>query len=159
MTHAEGIRIARERISKELAEQTGFLDLGGLGLEDLPEELATLKHLKSLNLGSAWIDSEGEIRSREYEGDDANRLNDASGSILDQLPNLVSLFADDCGLSGLGIPTQACGLTHLWIGSDPIDDLSPLASLPALQSLDCSGTQVSDLSPLASLVALQSLDC
>ena len=40
-----------------------------------------------------------------------------------------------------------------------IGDLTPLAGLTALQSLDCSGTQVGDLTPLAGLTALQSLDC
>ena len=40
-----------------------------------------------------------------------------------------------------------------------MSDLGPLAGLSALQSLDCSGTQVSDLGPLAGLSALQSLYC
>ena len=40
-----------------------------------------------------------------------------------------------------------------------MSDLGPLAGLSALQSLDCSHTQVSDLGPLAGLSALQSLDC
>jgi internalin A len=40
-----------------------------------------------------------------------------------------------------------------------VSDLTPLASLPALQGLNCSRTQVSDLTPLASLTALQQLDC
>jgi Leucine-rich repeat (LRR) protein len=38
-----------------------------------------------------------------------------------------------------------------------ISDLSPLANLTTLQSLDLDGTQVSDLSPLTNLTALQSL--
>jgi len=40
-----------------------------------------------------------------------------------------------------------------------VSDLGPLAGLSALQSLDCSETQVSDLGPLVGLSALQSLDC
>ena len=39
-----------------------------------------------------------------------------------------------------------------------MSDLGPLAGLSALQSLDCSWTEVSDLGPLAGL-SLQSLDC
>ena len=51
---SEGERIARERIAKEADERTGFLDLGGLGLTELPAELFELKHLRGLNLGSGW---------------------------------------------------------------------------------------------------------
>ena len=40
-----------------------------------------------------------------------------------------------------------------------MSDLAPLKGLPALQSLDCSSTQVSDLAPLKGLTALQSLNC
>jgi internalin A len=40
-----------------------------------------------------------------------------------------------------------------------LTELPPLAHLPALQSLDCSGTQVSELGPLAHLPALRSLNC
>ena len=40
-----------------------------------------------------------------------------------------------------------------------VSDLMPLAGLSALQSLTCWRTQVSDLMPLAGLSALQSLDC
>ncbi len=40
-----------------------------------------------------------------------------------------------------------------------VADLTPLAHLASLQSLDCSGCQVADLSPLASLTSLQFLDC
>ena len=36
-----------------------------------------------------------------------------------------------------------------------IADLTPLADLAALQSLDCSGAQVTDLTPLSGLVALR----
>ena len=39
-----------------------------------------------------------------------------------------------------------------------LNDLSPLARLTALQSLDLNATPVSDLSPLARLTALQSID-
>jgi hypothetical protein len=40
-----------------------------------------------------------------------------------------------------------------------VSDLSPLAGLTSLRSLNCSGTEVSDLGPLSGLTALQSLDC
>ena len=69
-------------------------------------------------------------------------------------------------LSGLGLsslPVELAALMHLE-SSDlsrciEISDLAPLAGLTALQSLDCSNTQVTDLGPLAGLTALQSLVC
>ena len=42
----DGLVIARERIAKEAAERTGFLDLGQLGLTSLPEKLFALTHLR-----------------------------------------------------------------------------------------------------------------
>jgi Leucine-rich repeat (LRR) protein len=39
-----------------------------------------------------------------------------------------------------------------------VSDVSPLARLTALQSLDLEGTQVRDVSPLAGLTALQGVD-
>ncbi len=47
---------------------------------------------------------------------------------------------------------------HIPVGREQIADLSPLAALTSLQSLNLAGTQVADLSPLAALTSLQSLD-
>jgi hypothetical protein len=47
----DGLAIARECLAKEAEEKTGFLDLGNLGLTELPEELFRLKHLRRLSLG------------------------------------------------------------------------------------------------------------
>jgi internalin A len=56
----DGLSIARERIAKEAEEKTGFLDLGELGLTELPEELFRLKHLRRLHLGVGYYDAQGE---------------------------------------------------------------------------------------------------
>jgi len=44
----DGLTIARQRIAHEAEAQTGFLDLGMLGLTELPEEIFRLKHLRRL---------------------------------------------------------------------------------------------------------------
>jgi len=49
-------------------------------------------------------------------------------------------------------------ITELSFRGDALSDLTPLAALNALQSLDLNSTQVSDLTPLAALNALQFLD-
>ena len=56
----EGLAIARERIAEEKEKRTGFLDLGRLGLTELPEELFELEHLWGLNLGYGWRDEQKE---------------------------------------------------------------------------------------------------
>jgi internalin A len=82
----DGLAIARERIAKEAEDKTGFLDLGMLGLTELPEELFRLKHLRRLNLGAGYRDAQGnwrrcisEISERNSVGDSLHRLGELSG--------------------------------------------------------------------------------
>src|SRR5271167_4493918 len=56
----EGHAIAIARIAGEKKNRTGFLDLGRLGLTEVPEELFELEHLRGLNWGSFWVDEQGE---------------------------------------------------------------------------------------------------
>src|SRR5712691_10019918 len=56
----DGLSIARQRISREAEEKTGFLDLGNLALSELPEDLFALKHLRQLNLGWGYLNERGE---------------------------------------------------------------------------------------------------
>src|SRR5271157_1512834 len=55
-SHPEGLAIARVRIAEEKEKRTGFLDLGRLGLTELPEELFELEYLWGLNLGYMGTD-------------------------------------------------------------------------------------------------------
>jgi internalin A len=48
----EGHAIAIARIADEKNNRTGFLDLGGLGLTEVPVELFELEHLRGLNWGT-----------------------------------------------------------------------------------------------------------
>jgi hypothetical protein len=47
----EGLAIALARIADEKTNRTGFLDLGRLGLTEVPKELFELEHLWGLNWG------------------------------------------------------------------------------------------------------------
>lgn len=132
---SEGLRIARERIAREAEERTGFLDLGRLGLTELPEELFELQHLQRLNLGAAYWDEGGEWQ--RAAADLAPNEIEASLTALRRLPML----------SVLSLRTLL-----------PVSSLSALVYLANLQTLDCYGTQVSDLAPLAGLEKLQKLD-
>jgi hypothetical protein len=84
------------------------------------------------------------------------------------LPFVTDLnFSGTClaDLSPLGDLTALRQLVLGWTFSSgkenaaaPIADLTPVASLAALQTLDLHATQVNDLTPIAGLAALQTLD-
>jgi internalin A len=155
---ADGLAIARARIATEATAKTGFLDLGTLGLTDLPEELFALAHLRSLNLGYGYADEKGEWHLVKS---DLNP-NTASPALarLSQLPRLSHLFVSGLqGFNDLAPLAALTGLQTLNCWSTQVSDLAPLAALTGLHSLDCSRTQVSDLAPLAALTGLQSLYC
>jgi internalin A len=175
----EGLAIARARIAAEQETRTGYLDLGQLGLAELPEELFALEHLGGLNLGSGWRDETGSRHSVEARLG-ANRVASQLAqlrrfhrlrllslsniqfsdlSALAGLTGLRSLCCDDTEVSDLSPLTELTALQSLSCSDTQVSDLRPLAGLTALQSLSCSRTQVSDLSPLARLTALRSLSC
>ena len=113
-SHPEGLAIARVRIAEEKEKRTGFLDLGRLGLTELPEELFELEYLWGLNWGRWWRDGQEE----EHEADSDLAPNQHAHQLihLQRFP----------------------GLRLLSVSQTDISDLSPLAGLSTLQSLDCS---------------------
>jgi Leucine-rich repeat (LRR) protein len=152
-----GFSIAQERITRELEERTGFLDLGRLGLTALPEELFRLQHLEWLNLGDGIVNKEIEwiwAASNIVP----NNLQDDVGRLA-ELSHLRALSLSGIRLSSLEDLGRLKGLLWLFCSTNPLSDLTPLASLTSLQSLDCGSTQVSDLTPLTSLTRLQWLYC
>src|SRR6516162_8341308 len=153
----DGLTIARERIAEEARTRTGFLDLGRLGLDELPAELLALTHLRRLNLGDGYVDDEGEW-VRAISEIAPNRL-DSQLHRLAVLPCLGALSVTGAQLTTLAGVTQLSALQSLDCSETQVTDLSPLSELSALQSLDCSETWVTDLSPVSGLSALQSLDC
>ena len=153
----DGLTIARERIAHEAIEKTGFLDLGRLGLTALPDELFALRHLRALNLGASYHDSEGKWRLCRSRLETNKLGNEING--LTALTALETLFVTDTDIRDLLPFTALTNLRSLNCSSTQVNDLAPLTALVNLQSLDCSETQVSDLAPLAALKNLQSLDC
>ncbi len=153
----DGPAIARQRIAEEAEAQTGFLDLGMLGLTELPEELFRLKHLRRLNLGSAILDNDGFLRASS--ADLAPNVLATSLDRLRDLPELEELFVSSTKLPSLNGIGGLTGLRRLDCSDTPVSSLGPLAGLAALLELDCSNTRVSDLRPLTGLAELQSLRC
>jgi internalin A len=143
----------------EEARRTGaeVLDLGDLGLRELPASLGELPRLKALYLGTEKPTEAGG------SGWDINRkppdLSDLSP--LSALAGLQRLDLSSCaGVTDLAPLSGLAGLQRLnLLNCTGVTDLAPLPGLAGLQSLDlksCSG--VTNLSPLSGLAGLQSLN-
>src|SRR6478752_1722811 len=64
----DGESEALRLIAEERERKTGRLDLGNLGLSELPKELFQLTHLTWLNLGVAYTDASGGSRRSSNQG-------------------------------------------------------------------------------------------
>jgi internalin A len=152
----DGLSIARERITREADEKTGSLNLGGLGLIELPRELFGLQGLQRLNLGTGYWDNEARWQWTLPFGHNAIA---AQIEHLAQLAALQYLFMSGTDLSDLTALKDLKSLQSIDCSRTQVSDLTPLKDLTRLQSIDCSHTRVSDLAPLADLLSLQSLNC
>jgi Leucine-rich repeat (LRR) protein len=153
-----GLAIARERIAEEKEKRTGFLNLGQLGLEELPEELFELEHLCGLNLGATWTDEQHEVHGAASDLA-PNKHADQLIVHLQRFPGLRLLSVSRTDISDLGPLAGMGALQSLYCVGTQVSNLAPLERLSTLQSLDCLDSQVSDLGPLAGLTSLQSLHC
>lgn len=153
----DGLSVARQRIAEEAKRRTGLLDLGRLGLQELPSELFRLKHLRGLFLGERMRRGE-----REWENASANGPpNKISSSLkrLSGLPELRDISVAGADLEDLAGFAGVQQLRALDCARTQVTDLSPLTGLKSLQQLDLGGTQVSDLSPLSGMAGLQIVHC
>jgi internalin A len=142
----DGLSIARERIAKEAEENTGFLDMGELGLTELPEELFHLKHLRRLNLGAGYYDAQREWQRSVSEIHEKNSVGNLGR--LAELNEVQSLSLGGTALSDLAGFASIANIVEIDCSGTRVDDLAPLAGLSNLQSLNCCATQVSDLARL-----------
>jgi internalin A len=179
---ASGTEEALRRIAICKANRSEDLDLGGLALQEVPEETLELTWLKRLYLGlagdarknAAHELSETDIKFRNTFRALPNALSSALPHLeeldigfvpiadLTPLTGLTALRSLDCSSTEVTDLTPLKGLTALQslvFFQTPVADIAPLTGLTALQSLNCSRTEVADLTPLTGLTALQSLDC
>jgi internalin A len=135
------------------------LDLGQLGLTELPAELFGLKHLRRLNLGSGMFGEHEQGEWVEACSQIAPNQLDATLADLSRLPGLSALSVRGAILTSLNGIQSLSTLQSLVCSRTQISDLSPLAELRQLQVLICSRTNVNDLAPLKELQRLQELNC
>ena len=152
---------ALQRIAENKLTQNPQLDLSGLDLSHLPDQLADCAWLESLDI------------SHNPELADLTPLAgltqlqqlycyDTQASDLTPLAGLTHLQYLNCTETQISDLTPLAGLTQLQrvaCSSTQINDLTPLAGLAQLRQLFCYRTQINDLTPLAGLNQLQHLDC
>src|SRR3954466_4377909 len=113
-------RLAQTRIRYEAEHRTGLLELEDLGLEELPEALFELTHLRELRLKAVQPSDARQRASLPRVRLDMKR---------DRLAALTSLEV-------------------LVVQNSDLTSLAPLRCLANLHTLDCSDTRVDDLMPL-----------
>lgn len=151
----DGLAIARGRIAEEARRRSGTLDLCNLGLQELPEELFKLRHLRTLHLGDGIRRDDGEWVPAKTGGS-ANRV-EASLGKLDRLPELRELSLAGSFLEDLGAVAKLRQLRALDVARTQVGDFTPLGRLSGLRRFDCSGTQINDLRPVTELNGLEAL--
>ncbi len=158
-----GMDEARRLIALNKETQEPFLDLGNLGLTELPEELWELEHLKRLNLGDKYQDENGEWKNGRgiedhwtREGFKNQVVEIPSG--IQRLPELENLFLSRNRIKDINFLQRLNNLTSLDVSRNQIKDFSILQGLTNLTSLDLGGNQIKDISILQGLTNLASLD-
>jgi internalin A len=146
----DDLETARARIAEEAERRTGTLDLTGLRLERLPDELFALAHLRDLRVGAP--------ADRWWEHGQYPDCLTPSADGLRRLAALASLAAANTELTDLVPIAGLAKLQSLDVSETPAADLAPIAGLAKLQSLYVRATQVADLAPIARLANLQTLD-
>ena len=121
---------ARQRIKevRERAEEELMLNVGPLrALERIPEEIATLKGLRSVEL-------------------DKTKVSDLTP--LAALTGLQTLWLNQTGVSDLAPLAALTWLQDLRLDQTGVSDLGPIAALTGLKNLSLDQTGVSDLRPI-----------
>lgn len=127
---------ALRRIEITIEKSQSRLNLSGLTIDIIPEEVAQIRHLRSLNLSNTKI----------YDT-----------SVLSQIPELKSLNISKTLVEESHWISEVHNLTVLDISDTSISDIEPLQQLRFLEKIDLSNTPVSDVSPLMNLGLLRDL--
>ncbi|MDX2069888.1 MAG: leucine-rich repeat domain-containing protein [Haliscomenobacter sp.] len=150
-------------IAAAKASRASRLDLGNCGLRELPAALFELSDLEELMLSDEWLEYNPVKRRWEriesQNKGHANHITSLTG--VEALGALKKLVADGekWELKDLTPLAALIQLQSLNCANTKVRDLAPLAALTQLQVLNCASTQVRDLAPLAALTQLQVLNC
>jgi len=153
---------ALEIIVKEKKEKTGKLDIGKCGLTELPEELFELIWLKELKLSNRIWDWHKMKWIESINSGPANIFKNISIKI-SQLKNLKTLYIGGdykypWQITDISFLAKLTNLQSLDLSSNQITDISFLAKLTNLQSLYLRSNQITDITPLKDLIINKGLD-
>jgi internalin A len=162
-----GLLEARRRIEAAARDRARELDLGGLRLTEIPEELSALTQLKVLYLRDNRIGDDGAkvfsalgLTALDLSN---NRISDNGAKALAALTGLTSLSLSGNQISDDGANALAAmtGLTSFSLSGNQIgvDGAKALAALTGLTSLRLSSNQIGDdgARALTTLTGLTSL--
>lgn len=135
--HTSGYDRAMELIEAEFRAMTGILDLGMLGLKEIPKDVFEMTWLTNLTLGESylapgnyqWVVKEIEINHTP------NELS-ALPQGLGKLKQLEGLFCGGVGLKSIDVLGKLPQLVGLGLGKNEIKDFSPCWELKDLRYLD-----------------------
>lgn len=135
---------ALNRIRCEAEAQTGEIDLRGLELYQVPDELFMLTHLKTIRMG---LDNnfKGFVRVKSSQ----------EKFIVFRI--IENLTISDSDIDSIDFISNFKYLRTLNISGSVVDDLTPLSELLYLESLDFSMTRVTDISPIRKLTNIKDL--
>ena len=128
-------------------ESSKKIDLGTLGLSEIPGELFENTWLEVIVLG---VNSSNNHLSK-------NKIAKLPDQFC-QFKNLKALDFSENKIHNIEVLAKLDQLTMLALGGTQITDFSPLAKLDQLTMLALGGTQITDFSPLAKLDQLTMLD-
>ena len=154
------LEIALERIAECRRTRSTTLNLSGLGLEEIPEQVFELTWLEKLDCCGNYIhnfSSLAQIFKLTELDCSFNEISDLN--LLMYLPNLTKLDCSHNQITDLSTLVYLTRLASLFCSENQISDLSPLMHTPNLVEFDCSFNQICDLSPLAHTRKLISLSC
>ena len=150
--------LALKLIADNKRSKAKILDLGRCGLTTLPEELAELVWLETLNLGDVWHDwgpNGNKTTIPPNKGTSNAAIQDIS--LLAQLPLLQVVALNGTKVANLAPLVGLKKLRNLNALGCPLQHLQALAGISTLQLLMCTSTLIKNLSPLSGLNALQTL--
>ena len=158
---AEGFQRAQRLIAECKARGAEELDLGGLRLTELPEEILALGQLKRLYLGG---DAEWRQSGYYFFAERCNALRALPRGFGDAFAQLeaLDLSWNEIGAAGAAHLGQLAGLTTLILSGNQIGDAGAahLGQLADLTRLDLSRNQIGDAGAahLGQLAGLTTLD-
>jgi Leucine-rich repeat (LRR) protein len=153
-TAASGMAEARRRIEAAARDKSGELDLGGLGLTEIPAELCDPQRYDLSRVRTLWLGAPKALQKTPYSArsaEDQRKSNAVSvlpPTLFTSLPHLTSLHLDQNRIRLS--PEQASlltGVTSLNLANNGIGDegAAHLSALTGLTSLDLSWNWIGDV--------------